>query len=92
MTLDDFKNELRLARGKLTRHDEDMDVIYRHGTAELRDFTLTKKLMGIRNIAWIATQPIEYQARFTGWMANKNWKAEKNELDLWFANNPGRPQ
>jgi len=89
MTEPDFKTEVRLARGKLTNHDVDMETIYRHGTAQLRDFTLTKKLMGIKNIAWIATQPPVYQNEFTEWMDEKDWKADKNELDLWFAANPG---
>ena len=90
MTLGEFRVEVRDRRGKLTKHDEDLRVIYVFGTIALRHFTLNKKLMGIKNITWIATQSDAYQKRFTDWMADKNWKAEKNELDLWFADNPGR--
>jgi len=89
MTLDEFKTELRLRRGKLTKFDEDIETIYTEGTAELAYFALNKKLMGIHNIAWVAVQSKAYQKRFTDWMADKHWKAEKNELDLWFTDNPG---
>ena len=58
-------------------------------TMNLKYFTLRKKLMGTENISWIATQSSEYQEKFCSWYANKNWKAEKNELDLWFSQNPG---
>lgn len=89
MTLNQFKINMRVNRGKLTKHDQDMTIIFTDGTPELMLFALDKKLMGVHNIAWIATQPIGYQNRFTNWMAEKNWKADKNELDLWFSQNEG---
>ena len=45
--------------------------------------------MGIKNIRWIAIQTTEYQTKFTDWMSNKDWKATKNELDLFFSENQG---
>ena len=85
MTFEEFKREVRATRGKLTKHDKDLREIYVSGTEELREFTLKKKLMGVHNIAWIATNTTAYQDEFTQWMADKNWKANKNELDLWLA-------
>ncbi len=41
--------------------------------------------MGIRNIAYIANQPVPVQKTFIKWMADKGWKATKNELELWNA-------
>lgn len=89
MELEEFKAEVRDRRGKLTKHDNDLEIIYTKGTEPLRFFTLKKKLMGVSNIAWVATQPIGYQNRFTSWMADKNWKADTPTRDLWFADNPG---
>ena len=89
MKYDEFAREVRLTRGRLTKHDNDIRDIYLGGTDELKEFTLKKKLMGVRNIAWIATQTVEYQDKFTKWMSEKNWKAPKHELDLWFSQNQG---
>ncbi len=88
MTYSEFATELRMRRGRLSKHDADIATIYTKGTKELIEFTLEKKLMGIANIAKIATQSPEYQRKFTTWMAGKGWKAHKNELDLWFSSNP----
>lgn len=87
MTLEEFKAQTRLARGKLTKHDADLEMIYQHGIPALQEFTLTKKLMGVKNICFVATRPVAYQEKFCNWMMNKNWKAKKNELDLWFSSN-----
>ena len=89
MTLEDFKREVRDRRGKLTKHDQDLMDIYLGGSEALKDFTLNKKLMGVRNIAWVSAQSDAYQKRFTEWMADKNWKAQKNEIEMWLADNPG---
>ena len=89
MTLEEFKNEMRLNRGKLTKYDTDLEVIYDSGTTDLVNFALNKKLMGVHNISWIAIQSYGYQIKFTTWMADKNWKASKEELDLWFSQNLG---
>lgn len=83
MTFEEFKSSMRANRGKLTKHDEDLATIYIGGTQALIDFALTKKLMGVKNIAWVADQPKAYQDRFTNWMAEKNWKATKQEVELW---------
>ena len=83
MTLQDFKDEVRATRGKLTKHETDLEVIYHNGIPELLQFTLEKKLMGVRNITWIALRPINVQETFIKWMASKNWKATKDELDLY---------
>lgn len=85
--LQDFKNKVRNRRGALTSFDSHMAVIFKYGTKELKQFTLDKKLMGIENISWIALKPIDYQNKFTSWMLTKHWKAEKNELELWFSQN-----
>lgn len=87
MTIQDFKAQTRLNRGKLTKFDAELEMIFKHGIPDLLDFTLNKKLMGIENISFIATRPISYQENFCSWMAEKKWKAEKNELDLWFSQN-----
>lgn len=87
MKLKKFKKEVRRRRGKLTKHDKDLEVIHTYGIDALRMFTLEKKLMGIHNIAFIAMQDDEYQENFCSWMATKKWKADKNELDLWFGEN-----
>lgn len=83
MTYDEFQATMRANRGKLTRHDDDLRDIYLGGTEELKEFALTKKLMGVKNIAWIATRSIAYQNRFTTWMADKEWKATKQEVEMW---------
>ena len=85
MKYDEFAREVRLTRGRLTKYDNDIRDIFLGGTKELKEFTLKKKLMGVRNIAWISTQTVKYQDKFTKWMAEKNWKAPKHELDLWFS-------
>ena len=87
MTLAEFKAQVRENRGKLTHNDGDLDIIYSKGILELLRFTLTKKLMGIKNISWVAAQPTTYQLKFCNWMASKNWKATKNELELWTERN-----
>jgi len=87
MTEHDFTTQVRLNRGKLTKHSEDIVMIFRYGIPQLHEFTLTKKLMGIKNISFIATKPRRYQQKFCSWMADKHWKATKNELDLWFSTN-----
>ncbi len=83
MTLNKFKTEVRLNRGKLTNYDQELEDIYNLGIIELAYFTIEKKLMGIRNIAWVASQPMTYQEKFLKWMAEKGWKATANEIDLW---------
>ena len=83
MTLTKFKTEVRQCRGKLTRHDQDLEDIYNFGIPGLVYFTLDKKLMGISNIAWMALQPKAKQEQFITWMSDKNWKASKNELEMW---------
>lgn len=87
MTLDEFKTKVRENRGKLSKHDEDLEVIFEKGEQCLIDFTLEKKLMGIQNIRWVAERSPVYQKQFCRWMAGKNWKAEKNEIQLWIDNN-----
>ena len=82
MTLQQFKTETRLSRGKLTNHDQDLEDIYTLGVPGLVYFTMDRKLMGIANIAHIAQRPKEYQVKFLTWMADKGWKATKNELEL----------
>ena len=78
MTLELFAQTLRLNRGRLTKHNEDIRDIYLSGTPALREFALTKKLMGIKNIRWIAIQTTEYQTKFTDWMSNRDWKTVCN--------------
>ena len=90
MTKQDFIDNMRLSRGKLTKETNALEYIWENGTPALLDFALSKKLMGVRNIHWIATQDLEYQTAFTDWMRDKNWKASKDELDLWFSQNKGR--
>ena len=87
MLFEEFKAQMRANRGKLTRHDEDLATIYVGGTDALIDFALNKKLMGVKNIAWVAEQSTAYQNRFTNWMAEKGWKADKNEIELWAQRN-----
>jgi hypothetical protein len=87
MTLDEFKLQVRLNRGKLTKHDEDLETIFMFGIDELIQFTLEKKLMGVKNIASVALLPTSEQVGFCSFMAEKEWKANKNELELWFSQN-----
>ena len=84
---DEFKTQVRLNRGKLTKFDTELEMIFKHGIPGVIEFTLNKKLMGIENISFVATRPKNYQEKFCTWMGEKNWKAEKNELDLWFSEN-----
>lgn len=87
MTLDEFKTKVRENRGKLSKHDEDLEVIFEKGEPCLHDFTLEKKLMGIQNIRWVAEHSKVYQEQFCRWMATKHWKATKDEIQLWVDNN-----
>ncbi len=87
MTLIDFKQQTRLSRGKLTNHDQDLEDIYNLGIPGLIYFTMDKKLMGISNIAWMAHQPKVYQVEFLKWMANLQWKATAENINLWISSN-----
>lgn len=89
MDREDFVQQMRESRGKLTRYTRELEDIYENGIPALLEFSLTKKLMGVKNIQWISLQDGEYQERFCNFMEDKNWKADKNELDLWFSQNPG---
>ena len=87
MTSAEFKAQVRENRGKLTHNEGDLNTIYVSGIEALKEFTLSKKLMGIKNIAWVAEKSTTYQTKFCNWMASKNWKATKNELELWAERN-----
>ena len=90
MTLDEFKLEMRLCRGKLKDMDKDLSLIYNLGIKELRDFALTKKLMGVSNIAELSLLDQNQQRLFCSWIASKHWKAEKNEIELKFLELKGK--
>ena len=81
---DEFATQVRLNRGKLSNYDEELATIYFKGVPGLREFTLDKKIMGIKNISVIAGKSIRFQERFLSFMADKDWKATKDEIELWF--------
>lgn len=81
----DFIDEVVSRRGIRSNMDVQLSQIFKLGVPELATFTIEKKLMGINNIQYIAHLDRSVQLEFLGWMEAKNWKAKKDELDLWFS-------
>jgi len=87
MTLNEFKTKVRINRGKLSTMDSQLEDIYLNGTLELLHFTMEQKILGIEGIANIAWEDKEYQTKFMKYIASRNNKVNKNDIDLWLASN-----
>ena len=82
MTLEQFKIETRLTRGRLSKLDSELDKIYTDGIPELRDLCISSKQMGIRNISELTHLTHEEQYEWYDWLAAKGFKASRNEIEL----------
>jgi len=82
MTKEQFRQEVRNTRGKLTNFDVYMDKIYDDGIPELRDLCINNKQMGIKNISELTNLSYDEQFEWYDWLKDKGFKATKNELEL----------
>ena len=82
MTKEQFKAEVRQARGRLRDMDNCMDMIFDNGIPELRDLCINSKQMGIRNISELTHLTHEEQYEWYDWLAAKGFKANRNEVEL----------
>jgi len=82
MTKIEFKTETRLARGKLSKLDGELDTIYNDGIVELRELCYKNKQMGITNIAELTKLDAKDQKNWFVWLSAKGFKATKNEMEL----------
>ena len=82
MTLEQFKSETRLTRGRLTGMDEALETIYNDGIELLRLLCYKNKQMGIANIAELTKLSEINQINWYQWLESKGFKAQKNEMEL----------
>ena len=82
MTKEQFKQEVRLVRGKLSKLDSELDKIYTDGISELRDLCINSKQMGIKNISELTNLTFSEQYEWYEWIVAKGFKATKNEMEL----------
>ena len=79
MTLQQYADELRAIRGKLKSMDKEINLIWSTGSDKFIEFTLTHKVLGLRNLAIIvAAMSKAEQDEFVNWCLLKT--RTKNDI------------
>ncbi len=84
MTRQQFKDQIRTNRGRLTSNEQELEDIYLGGTGDFIDFMLNTKHIGVIKASEIANRlTTEQQDEFVEFV--EATKAKRNDIDLWLS-------
>lgn len=83
MTLTDFKRQMRMNRGKLSKMDAQLETIYTHGSSNFRIHMLNTKNIGLDNACNIIDRllPVE-QSELVTWIETTKPKPDADKVEL----------